>query len=59
MNAIRIAAPLACLLALAPMVHGGDAGLTGLEPGDTVFGPNLGTKDMTGKLVLVVIWGTH
>ena len=30
-----------------------------LTPGKTVSGPDLAVKDMKGKVVYVVYWGTH
>ena len=33
--------------------------LDDLSPGKTVSGPNLTTKEMKGKVTLVMYWGTH
>ena len=33
--------------------------LGGLKVGKTVVGPDQGTKELRGKCVLVVYWGTH
>jgi hypothetical protein len=50
---------LACLAALAGAANAGEVNLEGLQPGKHVSGPDLKEKDLTGKLVLVVIWGVH
>lgn len=33
--------------------------LDDLIPGKTVSGPNLSVKEMKGKVVFVLFWGTH
>ena len=59
MQRLNTIATLACLAALCAGVNAGDISLSGLEPGKTASGPDLKPKDLTGKLVLVVIWGVH
>lgn len=59
MRRINMLASLTCLAALSGAAMGGDISLDGLTPGKTCSGPDLKTKDLTGKLVLVVIWGTQ
>jgi hypothetical protein len=46
-----------CLSVCAHAASG--VNLAGLKMGKTVSGPDLTTKDLRGKCVLVVYWGTH
>jgi hypothetical protein len=48
---------LALLLACCPVASA--MTLDDLSPGKTVHGPNLSLKEMKGKVVFVLYWGTH
>ena len=50
---------LALTTLLAAPLLGADMTLDGLTTGKTVFGPETSIKEMKGKVVYVVYWGTH
>jgi len=50
---------MACAVALATSAHAASMSLDDLNTGKTVSGPELSVKDMKGKVVFVVYWGTH
>ena len=56
MRAMKMLAPALVLAACMPAMA---MTLDDLTPGTTVSGPNLTVKEMKGKVVYVVYWGTH
>jgi hypothetical protein len=50
---------LTCALALTASANAASMSLDDLQPGKTVNGPELSVKDMKGKVVFVIYWGTH
>ena len=52
-------AGLTCAIALAASAQAASMTLDDLQTGKTVNGPDLSVKDMKGKVVLVMYWGTH
>ena len=52
-RALFLAVLLACCSVASAMT------LDDLSPGKTVHGPNLSLKEMKGKVVFVLYWGTH
>jgi hypothetical protein len=56
MRAFRMLALASILAACVPAMA---MTLDDLTPGKTVSGPDLTVKEMKGKVVYVVFWGTH
>jgi hypothetical protein len=50
---------VAGIVALTASAHAASLSLDNLVTGKTVNGPDLSLKDMKGKVVLVMYWGTH